>query len=139
MNQTAIFWPMFAHVALIYGVYFLISKRRIEAIKAGSAKSSRFRENLVEPPESRFVRNNLANQFELPVLFYTLCIALFVTNGVTLFAVTLAWLFVASRYIHCRIHTTTNRIRHRRPIFIIGWLLIGVMWVIFALQIAGVA
>ena len=53
MNQTAIFWPMFAHVALIYGVYFLISKRRIEAIKTGSAKSSRFRENLVEPPESR--------------------------------------------------------------------------------------
>ena len=73
------------------------------------------------------------------MLFYTLCIALFVTNGVTLFAVILAWLFVASRYIHCRIHTTTNRIRHRRLIFIIGWLLIGVMWVTFALQIAGVA
>ncbi len=139
MNQTAIFWPMLAHVALIYGIYFLISKRRIEAVKAGSARSSQFRENLVEPPESQFVRNNLSNQFELPTLFYPLCIVFYVTEGVTLFTAILAWLFVASRYIHASIHTTTNRIRHRRPIFIVGWLIMGVMWVTFALQTTGLA
>lgn len=138
MNQTAIFWPMLAHVALIYGVYFLISRRRIQAISAGSAKAAQFRENQVEPSESLFVRNNLANQFELPMLFYPLCVSLYVTDGVNLFTVILAWLFVASRYIHAWIHTTTNRIRHRRPSFIIGWLVMGVLWCALALHIAGV-
>ncbi len=138
MSQTAIFWPMLAHVALIYSIYVLISRRRIAAVRAGSAKTSQFRENLEEPPESRFVRNNLENQFELPTLFYPLCIALFATDGVTLFTVILAWLFVASRYIHAWIHTTTNRIRHRRPAFMVGWFILGAMWVTFALHIAGI-
>ncbi len=138
MNQTAILWPMLAQVALIYWMYFLISNRRIKAVKSGLARSSQFRENQDEPEESLFVRNNLTNQFELPTLFFPLCIALFVTEGVTWLTVTLAWLFVASRYIHAWIHVTTNRIRHRRPVFATGWLVMGVMWVIFALQIADI-
>ncbi len=137
MNQTVILWPMIAQAVLIYSVYFLVSKKRIEAIKAGSAKSSQFRENLVEPPESQFVRNNLANQYELPTLFFPLCIALYVTDGVSWLIVVLAWLFVASRILHAWIHITTNRIRHRRPMFIVGWLVLGVLWAIFALQISG--
>lgn len=139
MSQSAIFWPMLAHVALIYGIYFLVSKRRIAAIKAGNARSSQFRENLQDPPESLFAHNNLRNQFELPALFYPLCIALYVTNGATLLTLVLAWLFVASRYIHAWVHVTTNRIRHRRPVFIIGWIIMGAMWLIFALHIAGLA
>ena len=106
---------MLVHVVLVYAVYALVSQRRIKAIKVGSAKPSQFRENLVEPPESQFVRNNLANQFELPVLFYPLTIALYVTDSVTTFSVTLAWLFVISRYIHAWIHITSNRIVFRRP------------------------
>lgn len=132
MNQTAIFWPMLAHVALIYGVYILLSRQRIKAIEAGSARSSQFRENLNEPPESLFLHNNLRNQFELPVLFYTVCLSLFVTEGVTLVTVLLAWLFVASRGLHTWIHVSTNRIRYRRPVFIVGWLILGVLWIAFA-------
>ena len=59
MNSTAIFWPMVAHVALVFGVYWLLSARRIEAVKSGRAKPSQFRENRDEPAESLFVRNNL--------------------------------------------------------------------------------
>ena len=62
----------FAQVALTYAIYALISRRRVAAIKAGDATVSQFRENQDEPPQSRFVRNNLANQFELPVLFFVL-------------------------------------------------------------------
>lgn len=137
MTQSAIIWPMIAHAALIYFIYFLISKRRIEAVKAGRARASQFRENRDEPDESLFVRNNLANQFELPVLFYPCCLALYVTGGVGLFVVILAWLFVATRYIHAWIHITTNRIRHRRPMFFLGYLLLGVMWIALAVQISG--
>lgn len=135
MNQTAIFWPMIAHAVLIYALYVLISQKRIKAVKAGSARSSQFRENVSEPPESLFVRNNMTNQFELPMLFYPVCFGLFVTDGVTVFTFILACLFVVSRYIHTWIHVTTNRIRHRRPIFIVGFFILGALWITFAVQL----
>jgi hypothetical protein len=128
MNSTAIFWPMIAHVALVFAIYALMSQRRVAAIKAGKASTSQFRENRDEPAESLFVRNNLENQFELPVLFHIGCLALFVTGAATWPAVALAWLFVASRGIHAWIHVTTNRIRHRRPAFIAGFVVLAAMW-----------
>ncbi len=82
MSGTAIFWPMLVQIALVYSIYILIARRRAAAVKGGSAKVSQFRENQVEPPESLFVRNSLENQYELPVLFYAACIALYVTDGV---------------------------------------------------------
>jgi hypothetical protein len=135
MNQTAIIWPMIAHVVLVYSIYVLIARRRRAAVRAGSAKPSQFRENVVEPPESQYVRNNLANQFELPVLFHSGCLALYVTGGAGLVAVILAWLFVASRYVHAVIHVTTNRIRHRQPVFSLGYLALGAMWLWLALHL----
>jgi hypothetical protein len=137
MNQTAIFWPMLAQVLLVYGVYVLIFFRRRQAIRAGSVKVSQFRENRDEPPESLFARNNLTNQFELPVLFYAACLGLFVTGGAGTLALTLAWLFVASRYVHAYIHTTSNRIRFRQPAFTAGYLALGLMWIWFALHLLG--
>ena len=138
MNQTAIFWPMLAQVALIYGIYFLMFLRRKAAVEAGSVKISDFRENRNEPPESLFVRNNLANQFELPVLFFAACLALYATDGSNILTVALAWIFVLSRIAHAAIHVTTNRIRHRQPAFTAGFLVLLVMWLWFALHIAGI-
>ena len=136
MDGTAVFWPMIAHVALVYGIYALIALRRKRAVEAGSAKVSQFRENRDEPIESLFVRNNLTNQFELPVLFHACCLALFASGGVGMIVLILAWVFVVSRYVHAAIHVTTNRIRHRQPAFGIGFLALGAMWVALAIHIA---
>lgn len=137
MNQTAIFWPMLLQVALIYAVYVLMFFRRKAAVEAGSVRISDFRENRNEPPESLFVRNNLANQFELPVLFFAVCLALYVTNGANWLTVALAWVFALSRCVHAAIHVTSNRIRYRQPAFTLGFLALFVLWVWFALHIAG--
>ncbi len=136
MSQTMIFWPMIAHVALVYVIYTLISRQRIVAIKAGNARPSQFRENNNEPAESLFIRNNLTNQFELPVLFHSVCLCLFVTRGVTPAILVFAWLFAVSRFAHAWIHITTNRIRYRRPVFIIGYSSLGILWMIFAARLA---
>ncbi len=138
MSETAIFWPMLVHVALVYAVYVLISRRRVSAVKAGNAKAGQFRENQVEPPESLFVRNNLANQFELPMLFYAACLSLYVTGAASTVPVVLAWLFALSRVAHAYVHVTSNRLRYRRPIFTVGYLVLGIMWVWLALHLLGV-
>ena len=137
MNQTAIFWPMMAHVLLVYGLYGLMFMRRMAAVRAGNARVSQFRENRDEPAESLFVRNSLTNQFELPVLFHAACLALFATGAADGVALTLAWLFIASRYVHALIHVTTNRIRYRQPAFTAGLLLLALMWGWLALRLLG--
>ena len=136
MAGTAIIWPMIAHVALVYGVYALIALRRKRAVDTGSAKVSQFRENRDEPAESLFVRNNLANQFELPVLFHACCLALLASGGVGPVVLVLAWIFAFSRYVHAAIHVTTNRIRYRQPAFAAGFLTLGAMWAALAVHIA---
>jgi len=100
MRQTAIFWPMLAHVLLVYIVYLVMLKRRYGAVKSGEARVSQYKVRSTEPASSVTVANNLINQFELPVLFHVLCLALFVTNGVNYLTLALMWLFVVTRYVH---------------------------------------
>ena len=132
---TAIFLPMIAHVALVYGLYALLLRRRIAMVKAGKADIASFRELRDEPAESRMVRNNLANQFELPVLFHICCIAMFIAEADSEIANILAWLFVASRYVHAYVHVTSNRLRWRQRAFMAGYGLLGLMWLWLALWI----
>ena len=135
MTPTAIFWPMVAHAVLVFAIYGLFLLKRREAVKAGDATMSQFRENRDEPPQSLFVKNNLANQFELPVLFHAVCLALFVTGGAGTAAIVLAWIFSLSRYVHAFIHVTSNRIRHRQPAFAAGFVAVVLMWGLLAVQL----
>ncbi|MBY4610040.1 MAPEG family protein [Rhizobium sp. 9T] len=129
MTGYQIFWPLLAHVALVYGLYALLGQRRAKMVHAGRIAKSDYRENRDEPAESLAVKNCLANQFELPVLFYACCILLYVTEADNLVAVTLAWVFVALRYAHAVIHVTSNDLRYRSPIFAAGYLVLAAMWV----------
>ena len=45
-------WPMIAHAFLVFGLYYLLSSRRIGAVRAGTAKAEQFKENRDEPLES---------------------------------------------------------------------------------------
>lgn len=137
MNQTAIFWPMIAHAALVFVIYVLLGLRRRQAVAGGNAKVSQFRENRDEPSESLFVRNALENQFELPVLFYAVCLALQASGAVDALTLSLAWLIVVSRYVHSFIHVTSNRIRHRQPAFVVGFLAVIALWVLLAVNLLG--
>jgi hypothetical protein len=138
MNQTAIFWPVIAQVLLVYMIYGLLSLRRRAAVRAGSVRRSDFRENRNEPPESVFAHNNLLNQFQLPVLFYFVCLCLYVTQGSSIVTVALAWIFVVLRYLHAFIHVTSNRIRYRSPVFALGYVVLGFMWLWFALHLLAI-
>ena len=129
MTGYQIFWPLLAHVALVYGLYALLGLRRANMVRAGTIAKSDYRENRDEPAESLVVKNCLANQFELPVLFYACCILLYFTEADNLVALGLAWAFVALRYAHAAIHVTSNDLRYRSPIFAAGYLALAAMWV----------
>ncbi len=136
MTGFEIFWPLVAHVLLVFVLYALLSFRRVGLVRAGKVQVSQFRENRDEPTESLVVRNSIANQFELPVLFHICCVLLYITEADNIVSLLLAWLFVASRYLHAFVHVTSNRIRYRRPIFMAGVAALGGMWIWLALWMA---
>ncbi|RAZ88499.1 hypothetical protein DPM33_23530 [Mesorhizobium hawassense] len=137
MHQTTIFWPMLAHVLLVYIVYLVMLKRRYGALKSGEARISQYKLRSTEPASSVTVANNLINQFELPVLFYALCLALFVTNGVNDLTLVLMWLFIVTRYVHAWVHLNRNYVLHRTRAFFLGAGILFVAWVWFALHLLG--
>ncbi|MCR9138494.1 MAG: MAPEG family protein [Alphaproteobacteria bacterium] len=128
MSNTAIFWPLIVQTALVYTIYVIMSRRRFASIRSGEAQASDFRVPQIEPEGSSTVVRNLVNQFELPFLFYAVCLALYMVNGVNDATILLAWAFVISRILHSWVHITSNRIRHRRPLFIVGFLINGILW-----------
>ncbi|KQZ99605.1 hypothetical protein ASD64_14860 [Mesorhizobium sp. Root157] len=137
MNPIAIFWPMVAHFALVSAVYVLLGLRRRLAVTSGEAKPRQFKVRAQEPDTSVTTANNLMNQFELPVLFHVVCLAMFVTNGVSLVAVLLAWLFVALRYLHAYVHVTSNNLSVRSLAFAAGFVVLVIIWAGFALHLTG--
>lgn len=136
MNQIAIFWPMLAQVLLIYVVYLVLGKRRFGPLIAGTVKPRAFINRGDEPTGSATASNNLMNQFELPVLFFVLCLSLYVTNAVNYLSLTLAWLFVVSRSVHAVVHLTHNKVGLRSALFATGYGILGISWILFALHIA---
>ena len=138
MNQTTIFWPMLAHVLLIYIVYGVLGRRRYGAVKSGEAKVGQYKVRSTEPASSVTVASNLINQFELPVLFYVLCLTLHTTNGVNYLTLALMWIFVASRYFHAWIHLTSNNLLLRSRAFFLGAVVLALAWIWFALHLLGV-
>ncbi|MDB5554609.1 MAG: hypothetical protein JWL86_4593 [Rhizobium sp.] len=135
-QSTAIFWPVIVQVALIYVLYYMLFTRRQAAVKAGTARLSQYRDNVAEPAETLFLRNNLTNQYELPMLFIAGCIALYATGHATIVPVILAWVFVVLRIAHAIIHVGPNRLRHRVPVFIAGFAVNGLLWLWLAANIA---
>jgi hypothetical protein len=135
-DTTAIFWPMIAHALLVFILYYLLSKRRIAAVKSGKVKARQFEENLSEPSESLLVHNNLKNQFELPVLFHAGVVAIFICNADNIITIAFAWIFVLSRYAHSYVHVTSNNLRLRRPLFLAGFAATFLMWVWLAIWLA---
>lgn len=79
--------------------------------------------------------DNFRNLFEVPVLFYLLCVAIVLTGGSTPGLVSAAWGYVVLRALHSVIHVTYNRVVHRFLAYVASTLLLFGMWVAF---VAGV-
>jgi hypothetical protein len=77
---------------------------------------------------------NFADLLEMPVLFYVICLMLFVTNRVTELFLYLAWIYVALRVLHSLIHLTYDNMRQRMALFALSNLVVIVMWVFFFVQ-----
>jgi len=137
MSPTLILWPLVIHALVTALLYIPMSRTRVRGVVDGKVKSSVYRLLRDEPEESLKFTNAIRNQNETGVLFYAACLVAYVTDGTSFLTVGLAWLFVVVKTIHVAIHVTSNRLRYRRPVFMIAYLSLVLLWVVNGLHLAG--
>jgi hypothetical protein len=75
-----------------------------------------------EPPRIGRITRNLSNQFELPVVFYAVCVLLVALDRATGFDVAAAWVFVLGRLVHTAVQTLTDNVPLRGRVFMINFM-----------------
>ncbi len=133
MDQTLIFQPMGALVALTFLVLGFVPFRRFQAAFSGKVKRDDFKygESPNVPGAVSIPNRNLMNLLELPVLFYVACLTLFVSEHVTQLQLTLAWTYVGLRAAHSLVHLTFNNVFVRLTIFAASNFVLIAMWLNF--------
>ena len=117
MQPESIFLPFAGMLVLTFVVWIHLYIRRI-----GYMRTQRIHPQKVSTPETRdtilqgevsFPAHNFRNLLELPVLFYVVCLYLYVTASVDTAYVMAAWWFFAWRIVHSLIQCTINRVAWR--------------------------
>ena len=135
--DNAIFVPMLAMMLLTFLVWVYLFAKRVPFLQAANIPNDELtaaKLTEMSPPAVINPSDNLKNLFELPVVFYTLCIYLFVTNSVDTTHLISAWVFVMFRYLHSLMHCTVNIVLARFGLYLIASL---ALW--FMLLRAGMA
>jgi hypothetical protein len=136
MTVQAVLLPVFVQIGLTFFLMFWMGRVRLAAIRSGEVKIEAVALRQPAWPErATQVANTFHNQFELPILFYVLVALALLTRQADLLLVASSWIFVAMRLVHAYIYTTSNDIRHRFAIFLVGALVLLLMWTLFAVEI----
>jgi hypothetical protein len=135
MSVVETLQPLFVQVLLTFVLLFWTAGLRWDALRRRKVhpRDIALREPNW-PPRATQIGNAFLNQLELPVLFYVLTILVLLTRTVDFNFVLLAWIFVALRIAHAYIHVTSNRVSVRGSVFILGAIVLAIMWGLFMLR-----
>lgn len=138
MNQDLLLWPLAAHIVLVLLLFLRLGQLKDRARAKGLIDPAKTAlDNDAWPDDVRKVANNIRNQFQVPVLFFVLVLALYVHGSGETFALVLAWLFVATRVAHSYIHIGSNVVPKRTRMFKLGFLcVIGLTFLLIRALIA---
>ena len=132
----SIVWPMLAQIGWTLLLYAWLTVARKRAVEGGEVAYGDFARH-DEPHHVARITYNLANQFELPVIFYALVVLLIALNKVTVIDIVAAWIFVAGRVVHTLVQTLTDNVSLRGQVFminVIGVLILGCHAVLLAFE-----
>ena len=121
MTLRDVLLPLFVEVILTFVLLFWMAYLRMEVAPRG--------------PGSTRVADAFHSQLELPVLLYVLTILAWDTRHAGTVFVALAWLFVLLQVIQAVIQVTDDNLRRRGGVFIVGAIVLAIMWGSYILDI----
>ena len=80
------------------------------------------------------VAQHYKNMFEMPILFYILCILLIINNNYTQFDVIIAWGFVLFRVLHSLARIPNRDVNLRFGLFAGSFVMLLIGWISFTLS-----
>jgi hypothetical protein len=136
MSVQSILLPVFAQVTLTFFLMAWMARARFAAVGSGEVSVKELKRDWTSWPERPTqIAAAYHNQFQLPLLFYIVMLAALITTQADYLFVILSWFFVVARLIHAYVHTGRNEIRTRFKAFLLGALILIVMWVYFLVQL----
>jgi len=130
--------PMMAMLLLTLVVWVVMFIHRVGYASANGIDAQKMRTPSdvarLLPDEVSGSGNNFKNLFEMPVLFYVVCLYLTVFGQLTSLMVTCAWVFVGLRAVHSLIHCSYNNVMHRFIAYLASSLALWIMVVVAAIN-----
>ena len=138
--NAEIFIPMYYMVLLTASVFLLSTLIRFKNVLVDKTHTGSELMKIPLPASAAQITKqadrNLINLFEFPILFYAICVVLYVTGKVDAYFVLLAYWFVGLRVAHSLYHIFINGFIGDMPLrallWLPSWLIVIWMWVRFA-------
>ena len=139
MNLRHPLLPAVAMVAITAVVWVLLYSQRIgemrrRRIPPSDLATSRQAASVLQDVSAA---DNFRNLFELPVLFYVFCLALYATHLQDALVLGGCWMFVALRAAHSAIHCTYNNVMHRFYVYALSTMLLFALWGWLGIELVG--
>ena len=136
MSVQSVLLPVFVMIGLTFALLIgMVGARRSALV----SRETKIRDIALGQPNwpvrATQIGNCYRNQFELPVLFYALIAIALPIRHADLIIVVLSWVFVITRLIHAGVFVSSNNLGRRSMAWLVGALVLLVMWVYFALRI----
>lgn len=134
----SILWPCLGMVAVTAVVWLRLYFERVGEMRARRIRPQQLATQKQSGLTLEHVNSadNFRNLFEMPVLFYVVCIAALALDATGAILLSLAWAFVALRAVHSAIHCTYNRVTHRFAAYTASSLVLFGMWLVLGLSLA---
>lgn len=130
--------PVIAMMILTLAVWLVMYVRRLGYIARHHIPAQDLatpeKRNATLPESVNLPAYNLQNLFEMPVIFYVLCLLLIALQESDPIQVSLAWAYVALRAAHSAIHCTFNRVIFRFVAYVSSCIVLAIMLGRLALQ-----
>lgn len=133
MQGAEILLPFVGMLSLTFVVWLVLYVRRIGYMRKNRVNPQDFttpeKGKALLPEYVNYPAYNLANLFELPVVFYAICLFLYTTGSVDQTYVAAAWVFFVLRVLHSIVHCTINRVMLRFKLYVLSalalWFMLG--------------
>ena len=127
-----IVYPVYAIFALTLFCMVRLGMLRVAAIKRGEIDPRFFAlyRGYDEPDKLAAYSRHVSNLFEAPVLFYVICVTAAISGQDGVLPVSIAWAYVALRYVHSYVHLTSNVVIVRFRVFVTSMIVLTALWIV---------
>ena len=136
MDKILIIYPILAVVLMNFIVMFHMRYMISKAIKNRDVEYKYFKAYESSAPEYLLIsRHHYKNFFEIPILFYLLCLVLYMIDDISAIDLWIAWLFVVFKGVHSYIRITSNYVPYRAYSFFVCVFLLFGGWINLTIKI----